>query len=166
MGYKREPKTIEGIEYWQCTKCEQWLPVNAFYTEKRSRFGIKSECKKCHVQTSLESRDQTKSRESNRRWMKESGYSKRPEVKERERARSKRRSRSIAAKSRDILNDAVNNGIIDRPSYCPLCGKNGDVDGHHDSYYRPIEVKWMCPLCHAKYHRELMPKVAENPEEV
>ena len=155
MGYRRQPKIVGGVELWVCTRCGSWFTKDNFYKAPRRSVGIKSECKKCHVKTSVESRNKANHRKYQREWMKDSGYSKRPEVRERERMRSKRRSRSLATKCRDILNDAIQHGIIQRPSLCPICGKQGDVEAHHDSYYRPLEVKWMCPLCHAEYHRNM-----------
>ena len=155
MGYKRQPRVENGQELWQCLRCEQWFSRDEFYKELRSSIGIKSECKKCHIKTSMETRDASRHRSKNREWMNDSGYSRRPEVLERNRMRSRRRTRSLASKCRDILNDAVRHDVLVRPSVCPICGKEGRVEGHHDSYYRPLEVRWMCPLCHAEYHRGL-----------
>jgi len=152
MGYRRQPKLVDGHELWECTRCGEWFAKESFYAEKRSKFGIKSECKKCHIRTSIESRDPTKHRITNREWMRQSDYARRPEVRERERMRSKRRNRALKAKCRDIFNDAIQYGIIEKPTHCPRCGCEGDIEGHHDSYYRPLEVKWYCPLCHAEHH--------------
>jgi hypothetical protein len=154
MGYKRKPKIIDGVEHWQCTRCEDWFTRNNFYKEKRSSIGIKSECKKCHVKTSIESRDPENHRKTNREWMKSSGYGKRPEVRERERMRSKRRARSIKAKCRDLLNDAVRVGVVIKPNECSNCGSTDRrIEAHHESYYRPLEVVWLCYQCHSDLHR-------------
>lgn len=84
--------------------------------------------------------------------MKNSGYYNRPEVREKERNRAKLRNQSIQQKSRFLLNAAVKSGIIKKPELCPICGAK-DIEAHHDDYFKPLEVKWMCTLCHAKYHR-------------
>src|SRR3990172_2482495 len=155
MGFKRISKTIGGVERWQCTRCEKWFTRDFFYTEKRSSIGIKSECKKCHVKTSIESRDPKRHRITNREWMRTSNYASRPEVRERDRSRSRRRSRSIEAKCRDLLNDAVRACAIIVPKLCSECGKRCRPHAHHWSYYRPLEVEWLCQSCHTnKHHQE------------
>ena len=154
MSKKRIPKIVDKVEHWRCTRCNNYFPKNNFYKDKRSSIGIKSECKKCHQKTSIESRDPNTHRITNRKWMRHSGYGKRPEVKERERMRSKRRSKSLQAKCRDICNDAIRNGILLKPSICEGCYQEKFLESHHDSYYWPLRVKWFCSLCHAEYHRK------------
>jgi len=153
MGYKRNPKIKYHVEHWQCTRCHRWKLRSEYYKEKRSSIGIKSECKKCHVKTSIESRNPEKHRITNREWMKSSGYGKRPEVRERERMRSRRRNRGLKSYCRFILNDAVKCGIVIKPDTCSECPNRKKIQGHHYSYYRPLEVVWLCITCHAKLHR-------------
>ncbi len=35
---------------------------------------------------------------------------------------------------------------------CEVCG-DPKTDGHHEDYSRPLEVRWLCRLCHARAHR-------------
>ncbi len=35
---------------------------------------------------------------------------------------------------------------------CEACGRE-DAQRHHDDYAKPLEVRWLCPPCHAKEHR-------------
>ena len=156
MGYKRKPKVINGKEYWQCTRCRSYFLKEGFYKEKRSAIGIKSECKKCHVKTSIESRDKDNHRIKTREWMQKNEYWKRPEVMERERMRAKRRNRSLKQKCRDITNDAIQHRILKKPSLCNNCGKEKRIVAHHDSYYWPLRVKWFCYQCHADLHRMII----------
>lgn len=155
MGFKRVPRNVDGVEHWQCTRCEEWFPRDGFYAEKRSSVGIKSECKGCHVRTSIESRDPKRHRVTNREWMRSSEYGKRPEVRERERGRSARRSRSIEHMCRVLLNDAVRVGVVVKPTACSRCEKKCRPQAHHWSYYRPLEVEWLCSRCHAEVHHPL-----------
>ena len=45
-------------------------------------------------------------------------------------------------------------GHIERPKECGVCGEKKKLDGHHDDYSKPLEVKWMCRKCHKAYHKE------------
>ncbi len=35
---------------------------------------------------------------------------------------------------------------------CEECGSVG-AQRHHNDYSRPLELRWLCPKCHAKEHR-------------
>ena len=38
---------------------------------------------------------------------------------------------------------------------CERGGPAVGVHGHHDDYYKPLEVRWLCPKCHMERHREM-----------
>ena len=68
MRYKPRKK-VGGVTYYQCNRCKEWFPENDFYTDKRSPLGITSSCKKCHCQTTIETRDKDRAREANKMYM-------------------------------------------------------------------------------------------------
>ena len=68
MRYKPR-KEVDGVTYYQCNKCKEWFPENGFYSDKRSPLGITSSCKKCHRQTTIETRDKDRARETNKMYM-------------------------------------------------------------------------------------------------
>lgn len=138
----RSTRTVNGAQQWQCTSCKQWLPRDQFYSCKRSKHGIKSECKRCHCITTMASRDPERARENNKRWMRESGYAQRPEVRERGLRRSRIRNATVEAKARILANRAVDLGFLVRPEICPRCGATGQIHAHHHDYSKPLEVEW------------------------
>jgi hypothetical protein len=100
-------------------------------------------------------------------------YNSRPEVRERNNLRKriafkKDRKRyyqllEIAktpkGRARGKLRDAVDSGKIIKPKNCPVCGKDKILHGHHNDYTKPLEVVWVCALCHTNLHKA---KVATN----
>lgn len=79
----QKSNVLNGIECFECSKCHQFLPKDAFYKEKRlyhSRVGIQSQCKKCHNKTSVATRDLANTRilriksEAKRRAIKAGSY--------------------------------------------------------------------------------------------
>lgn len=55
---------------------------------------------------------------------------------------------------------AINDGSLIRPLVCELCGESGvqykdgraSIQGHHDDYNKPLEVRWFCKKCHHQWH--------------
>lgn len=63
----------------------------------------------------------------------------------------------LAMWAHQALRSAINKGLIERGP-CEDCGAvHGDngtiVDGHHDQYHRPMDVRWLCRLHHRRVHR-------------
>jgi hypothetical protein len=44
---------------------------------------------------------------------------------------------------------AVEEGKLMRSEYCLQCGKKCKTEGHHEDYSKPLDVIWLCRLCHA-----------------
>ncbi len=55
---KRRPKmVVDGITLYRCGACLEFLPRERFHSERRTLFGIKSQCRRCHGRCSVASRN-------------------------------------------------------------------------------------------------------------
>jgi hypothetical protein len=44
-------------------------------------------------------------------------------------------------------------GLAKRPKYCQSCGRLRKIEGHHEDYQKPFDVKWLCKRCHSRLHK-------------
>lgn len=54
-----------------------------------------------------------------------------------------------------MLTLAIYHGDIVPATHCQNCGvsaTNRELDGHHEDYSKPLEVIWLCRICHKKEH--------------
>lgn len=47
---------------------------------------------------------------------------------------------------------AIKAGEIVAPDACTVCGKESRLIPHHDSYERPLDVRFLCGRCHKQHH--------------
>jgi hypothetical protein len=63
----------------------------------------------------------------------------------------------------NILHNALRRGDIIRPESCTKCGVNPGrgrdgrslLHAHHRDHLKPLEVEWLCCVCHGKEHRRV-----------
>jgi rubredoxin len=157
MARRRKPVVIDGVEHWKCSSCHQVLPADRFYQTRRNTSCLTSQCRSCHIATSVATRDPIRTRIARRESAREQRRAN-PD-KARENDRRPRARDPEKARARALLNAAVRRGDIHRPASCPVCGTAGRVEGHHHDYAKPLEVTWLCPLCHAAKHHPMQKEV-------
>lgn len=150
---RKQPRYEDGIEYWECPTCRLWQVRGNFYHSKRTWNGITSQCKKCHTNGNMETRNPDNARRINREYMARARKENPEKFHQRDNNRPPAPPEKVLA--RTILNGAVKSGKLEKPEKCPKCGSEGRIEGHHPDYEKPLEVGWVCPLCHAEIHRDL-----------
>ena len=51
-----------------------------------------------------------------------------------------------------LVSYAIKKRILIKPELCSLCHAKSYLHSHHNDYSKPLEVKWLCAVCHKKYH--------------
>lgn len=68
-------------------------------------------------------------------------------------------------RAQNIMEKAIERGELVRPDRCETCGKTPRrgrdgrslIQGHHDDYNKPLDVRWLCQPCHHEWHRHNQP---------
>jgi len=131
-----------------CFKCGQPKPVEDFYKHPQMADGRLNKCKECtksNVHANYVTHiDEKRSYERERFQQPErKSYVLAAGVKHRERHPER-------YKARVAVNNAVRDGrLVKKP--CEGCGSE-KVQAHHEDYSKPLDVKWLCFVCHRRHH--------------
>ena len=52
---------------------------------------------------------------------------------------------------RRLTASKIRQGVLVRMP-CEMCGTEQDVQAHHDDYYKPLDVRWLCRTHHREHH--------------
>ena len=128
-----------------CCKCHQEKPIEDFILNKSKLLGHEYICRECSRIRETVRAKTLKRINQVARWH----QSERGKMMDKER----RLLRRDKIRAKNMLNYLVEQGIIKRQP-CEVCG-NGNGQGHHPDYSKPLEVIWLCQTHHSEKHREL-----------
>lgn len=120
----------------RCSKCHELKPETEFYKDKRTRDGLKCQCKKCHCQTTIATRNEDSHRESNKQYMRR--LSQKSPDKVREQWRKRKKTDPQKAKAREILNGAVRSGKFS----ARMLAKSVEQKAGHMPTMKTIQSRW------------------------
>ena len=122
-----------------CVKCGAEKPLADYYANDRS-------CKVCRCAMVRENRRTN------------------PKVQERDRKRGSRQSKDYLKGYRakypkkytaqTAVNNALRDGRLTKIENCVECDSDFAVEAHHDDYDFPLTVRWLCAVCHKRWHAE------------
>lgn len=122
-----------------CKYCDKDKPESEFYVSNKSR------CKECAKSLATARRvaniDQVRAYDRNRGSRQDKGYLK-----------SYREQNPAKYKAHNILNNAIRDGQIKKKP-CEVCGSEMS-HAHHDDYFKPLSVRWLCAAHHRQWHEE------------
>ena len=107
-----------------------------------------------------------KVKDSNRKWIEKNRGEKREYLRtymQKWRKNNPEKARDLTMKWRvmnrekfkveQCLQRAVKNGQVKKEDSCSRCNSIGKVMAHHEDYTKPLDIIWLCPLCHVQHHR-------------
>lgn len=149
----------------KCICCKEMLAAEMFYKHSQMKDGRLNKCKKC-VKSAVSSNyrrniEHYRAYERARSCLPHRAKAREAYTKTLAGKESARKS-SIAWRKRNpikvlcstIVGNAVRDGKLTKSATCEDCGKSPKLmHGHHDDYAKPLVVRWLCPGCHTKWHR-------------
>ena len=136
-----------------CFKCNKELPLDMFYKHPAMKDGRVNKCKDCNK------KDVRENRAANIEYYREYDVA-RAKTKERrelsvKQCRRYRELNKVKHAAHVLVSNAVRDKRLIKDTECQECGKSDvALHGHHDDYTKPLEVRWLCPACHAAWHKE------------
>lgn len=141
----------------RCFKCNVEKPLTEFYTHPKMKDGYLGKCKECNKKDATEHRwkNVEKIREyDNSR----SGLPHRKKLRE-EYGKQFKTLFPLRYKAHNLLSNAVRGSRVIKPILCETCRKEKPLEGHHDDYNKPLDVRWLCKSCHRCLHRDLRKQI-------
>lgn len=163
----------------QCSKCKKIKILSEFNRHSKKPDGRQNFCRNCQRQHHIENVDRERAHakawvdrnrerhyEHTRAWAKRnpkkvSEFNRkfrelRPEVAVANNKRYKERYPE-KIEARRITKAALLRGELAKPDHCERCLEPKEprqLDGHHEDYSKPLEVRWVCRQCHTDIHTE------------
>lgn len=139
-----------------CVKCGDEKPQSEYYANDKSC----KECRKALVRANRASKVEQYREYDRRRFDKPERVIARAEWKQTEAGKQSKAKTSKKYRLENpkkyaahlALNNAVRDGIITKRTDCEECGETYYIEGHHDDYDKPLEVRWLCAGCHTSWH--------------
>ena len=131
----------------ECFKCGAEKPLFDFYKHKQMKDGHLNKCKECTKKDVRARRFDPETRGSVLEYDRNRGSRQTYEDTKAYRLRWPEKY-----KARQAVCNAVRTGRLIKPESCETCGEVGRVEGHHDDYSKPLEVRWLCSPCHHQHH--------------
>jgi hypothetical protein len=130
-----------------CSKCKAEKARSEFGQNRRNPDGLHHHCKACRRRYTAATKDEQRARGR--------AYYARHREAQRERMRDYRAANREKVAARNAVRTALRNGTMTKLA-CEACGVNERTEAHHDSYTkeRRLDVRWLCPACHAAEHEE------------
>lgn len=155
----------------KCSKCKIVKDEHEFCKNSAAKDGLQCSCKDCYkLYQQIE-----KNKEAGRRRARKSYVKHAERIREKERLKrmtpeniekrriyyrehlktyEKRPERKLRKSIRAKVLCQIELGKMIRPTECSKCGSNIKIQQHHKDYSKPLDVIWLCNICHGLEHRK------------
>lgn len=151
-----------------CRECKQTKPLSDFYAHPMMKDGHLNKCVECvknRVKTHREKNldkirayDKQRSTQPHRvKARKEYIKTEAGKIARKKASINYKKKYPMAYAAHVITCNALRDGKIFREEVCSVCGSTYNVEGHHDDYTKPLELRWLCEPCHKEWHRHNTP---------
>ena len=135
----------------KCFKCEQLKRLSEFYKHSQMADGYFGKCKDCAKNDAFIHR--LNNLEKVRSYDRERGKLPHRVKANVDRNRDRRKRNPIQYLAQNMVRNAIRDGRLVKGTKCEDCGTTKKkLMGHHEDYYLPLEVVWLCQVCHIKRH--------------
>ena len=62
----------------------------------------------------------------------------------------------MKVRAKEAVVRLLRNGTLVRPTTCPKCESQANIEAHHPDYNKPTEIVWLCHKCHMNEHPKCM----------
>lgn len=128
-----------------CFKCKELKVLDCFYKHPSMPDGTVNKCKECNKKDVKENRllklNEYRKKDRERGSRQKNGYLK-----------EYREKFPRKYKAHNMVNNAIRDGRLKKENFCSECGSDFSVHAHHDDYLFPMSIRWLCAVCHKKWH--------------
>lgn len=135
----------------ECFKCSKVKSLQEFYKHDLMADGHLGKCKECAKKDATEHRN--KNIDRIRKYDRQRGKLPHRIKKSAEYTRKYRKIYPLKYAAQILLNNSIRDGKVKKPKNCSICNRKTKIYGHHNDYYKPLDVIWVCQICHKKIHR-------------
>lgn len=141
----------------RCFKCHTEKPIDEFYRHPMMGDGHLNKCKSCTKRDVARRHFQRMETPDGRAAERARGRDKYHRLYRGKRPNKQHAGRvdPLKRRARLAVQYAVRAGRLTKPDGCEACGGRGArIEAHHEDYSKPLDVNWLCSLCHGKRHRK------------
>ena len=135
----------------KCFKCGQRKELCKFYKHEQMADGHLGKCKECARMDALVHRNNNL--DYIRAYDRDRGKLPHRIKMNVDNTRKRRKQNPLQYAAHILLRNAVRSGRVVKNPNCTKCGTEGIMHGHHKDYCKPLEVMWLCAVCHKQQHR-------------
>ena len=148
-----------------CSVCKIEKSLEDFYKSKIEKLGREYRCKECSRKKCKRyiDKDPESWRLRSKKWREEKveenpnfyneRYHRFKKISEYHTKSKEDKRKKINARA--LVYNHIKRGKMNKLHFCENClNDNCKIQGHHDDYDKPKEVKWLCRVCHIKADRE------------